>query len=392
MKNILFLLISFSALFAAKPAISQPSARIAGGPYLQNVTPDGFTVIWTTTTDAAVWVETAPDDGTHFYAAERPKYYDSHLGRRRLGKLHRVRVGGLEPGKTYRYRIMQQAVLRDEGNKRVILGEGYGSDILKHEPYRATTLDPSRERIECWVVNDIHGRADYMAGLCRPIDFAQIDFVAFNGDMSNSTESPEQLYRDFIDASVGAFASETPILYNRGNHETRGIYADHLPEYFPKVGGNYYKLYMAGSVAVLLLDCGEDKPDSDIEYGGLGAYDAYREEEAAWLRETVASEEFRNASARIVLLHIPLGNGTWHGNIHLEELFLPILNDADIDVMLSGHTHRYSFHPANDKVRFPVLVNDNASLLKCDVGDGKITARIYGPEGTVTHSHEFPLK
>ena len=106
----------------------------------------------------------------------------------------------------------------------------------------------------------------------------------------------------------------------------------------------------------------------------------------------LASEEFRNASARIVLLHIPLGNGTWHGNIHLEELFLPILNDADIDVMLAGHTHRYSFHPANDKVRFPVLVNDNARLLNCDVGDGKITARIYGPEGTVTHSHEFPLK
>jgi len=231
-----------------------------------------------------------------------------------------------------------------------------------------------------------------MAGLCRPIDFAQIDFVAFNGDMSNSTESPGQLYRDFIDASVGAFASETPILYNRGNHETRGVYADFLQEYFPKVGGCYYKLYMAGSVAVLMLDCGEDKPDSDIEYGGLGAYDAYREEEAAWLRETVASEEFRNASARIVLLHIPLGNGTWHGNIHLEELFLPILNDADIDVMLSGHTHRYSFRPANDEVRFPVLVNDNASLLRCDVGDGRITVRIYGPEGTVTHSHEFPLK
>ena len=149
--------------------------------------------------------------------------------------------------------------------------------------------------------------------------------------------------------------------------------------------------FIAGDVLKVIDDI-KDKPDSDIEYGGLGAYDAYREEEAAWLRETVASEEFRNASARIVLLHIPLGNGTWHGNIHLEELFLPILNDADIDVMLSGHTHRYSFHPANDKVRFPVLVNDNASLLKCDVGDGKITARIYGPEGTVTHSHEFPLK
>ena len=136
MKNTLFLLICFLASLPASPAFSQPSARIAGGPYLQNVTEDGFTVIWTTTTDAAAWVETAPDDGTHFYAVERPKYYDSHLGRRRLGKLHRVRVGGLEPGKTYRYRIMQQAVLSDEGNKRVVLGEGYGSDILKHAPER----------------------------------------------------------------------------------------------------------------------------------------------------------------------------------------------------------------------------------------------------------------
>lgn len=149
---------------------------------------------------------------------------------------------------------------------------------------------------------------------------------------------------------------------------------------------------MAGSVAVLMLDCGEDKPDSDIEYGGLGACDASREEEAAWLRRTVASEEFRNASARIVLLHIPLGNGSWHGNIHLEELFLPIPNEAGIDLMLSGHTHRYSFHPANDKVRFPVLANDNASLLRCDVGDSRITTRIYEPEGTVTRSREFSLK
>ena len=95
MKNTLFLLICFLASLPASPAFSQPSARIAGGPYLQNVTENGFTVIWTTTTDAAAWVETAPDDGTHFYAVERPKYYDSHLGRRRLGKLHRVRVGGL---------------------------------------------------------------------------------------------------------------------------------------------------------------------------------------------------------------------------------------------------------------------------------------------------------
>lgn len=123
------------------------------------------------------------DDGTHFYAEERPKYYDTHIGKRRTGQLHRVRVGGLRPGTTYRYRIMQQAVLRDEGNKRVILGEGYGSDILKHEPYRATTLDPSRERIECWVVNDIHGRDSILRQLLADAPERRPDFVCFNGDM-----------------------------------------------------------------------------------------------------------------------------------------------------------------------------------------------------------------
>lgn len=82
--------------------------RIAHGPYLQQVGEEGFTVVWTTTTDAAVWVEVAPDDGSHFYAAERPKYYDTYLGKRRIGQLHRVRIEGLRPGTTYRYRIMRK--------------------------------------------------------------------------------------------------------------------------------------------------------------------------------------------------------------------------------------------------------------------------------------------
>ena len=145
MKRLISILVALSAWGIA---IGQPSVRIAHGPYLQQVTDDGFTVVWTTTINAASWVEVAPDDGSHFYAAERPKYYDSHIGKRRIGRLHRVRVEGLAPGTTYRYRIMQQGVLCDEGNKRVVLGEGYGSDILKHKPYTATTLNAQKDQTE----------------------------------------------------------------------------------------------------------------------------------------------------------------------------------------------------------------------------------------------------
>jgi hypothetical protein len=81
MKRLISILVALSAWGIA---IGQPSVRIAHGPYLQQVTDDGFTVVWTTTINAASWVEVAPDDGSHFYAAERPKYYDSHIGKRRI--------------------------------------------------------------------------------------------------------------------------------------------------------------------------------------------------------------------------------------------------------------------------------------------------------------------
>ena len=138
---------------------------------------------------------------------------------------------------------------------------------------------------------------------------------------------------------------------------------------------------------------GEDKPDDHAEYNGLADYDAYRAEECAWLKKAVRSEEFLTASARIVLLHIPPAAGAWHGSVHLNELFVPVLNEAGIDLMLCGHDHRYSFHPAGERdAKFPIVVNDNRSCVRCDVADSLIRVRIAGPRDKTVHTHEFPLK
>ena len=95
-----------AALLFALPmtAAAQPSVHVVSGPYLQAVGEREFTVVWTTNIDAVSWVEIAPDDGTHFYNTERPKYYQVLNGRRPIGKLHVVTVSGLEPATTYRYR------------------------------------------------------------------------------------------------------------------------------------------------------------------------------------------------------------------------------------------------------------------------------------------------
>jgi predicted phosphohydrolase len=221
-----------------------------------------------------------------------------------------------------------------------------------------------------------------MKDVSKGIDFSKIDMVIFNGDMSSSLNSEEQLFTDFIDASVELFASRVPILFTRGNHETRGTFADYLMDYFPKESDNVYQLVNVGDVSFLMLDCGEDKPDSDIEYSGLADFDAYRVAEAEWLKETVKSKLYQESKVKIAILHMPPMEGNWHGNIHLRETLLPVLNEANVTAMFSGHTHRYSYNkPEPEKINFPVLVNSNNAVIKCDIINGKVKASIITADG-----------
>ena len=395
MKNTLFLLICFLASLPASPAFSQPSARIAGGPYLQNVTEDGFTVIWTTTTDAAAWVETAPDDGTHFYAVERPKYYDSHLGRRRLGILHRVRGGGREPGKTYRYRIMQQAVLSDEGNKRVVLGEGYGSDILKHAPYPVTTPSADRNELEFWMVNDIHGRDSVFRLLIGDAPRQKPDFVCLNGDLLNSIESEKALFEGFLaSASELLTPAGIPLVVTRGNHENRGAYAQHWLDYFPTPPGETYYTFRRGPAFFIVLDGCEDKPDNDPRYYGMGDWNEYRRQQAEWLKGVVNSDEFRAAPVRIVLMHmIPGKEASWYGEQQIRRLFVPELAGKGIDLMLCGHYHRYHWIDAGSRgVDFPILVNSINDCLRVSADAKGIDLKVVNTAGAVIKQHRIDKK
>ena len=183
MKRLTLLL---GALLLTAAALAQtavpPTVRIAHGPYVLNVTEDGFTVVWDAKADAIGWVELAPMDGSHFYSAERPRYYDSHLGLCRVGRMHRVRIEGLQPGTTYRYRIMQRGIVLNEGNRRVILDDGDGSEVYRRKPYTIRTLDPAQEKVDFWMVNDIHARDSVFQLLIKEAPEAQPDFVCLNGD------------------------------------------------------------------------------------------------------------------------------------------------------------------------------------------------------------------
>ncbi|MEI3554533.1 MAG: fibronectin type III domain-containing protein [Alistipes senegalensis] len=294
MKKLLFAL---SGLLFSLAAAAQ-DFKITHGPYLCDMTRDGVTVVWTTSKPALSWVEVAPDDGRSFYAQEHTRYYQTVAGRKLADRtLHAVRIKGLKPGTDYCYRIFSQEVTAWPQRGKASYGRVAASDVFRRKPYPFRTFPDSGADCSFIVFNDIHGRADYMAELCKKIDFSELGFVVFNGDMSSSVESEEQLFADYVDTSAALFASGTPILFNRGNHETRGVWSDRLIDCFPTRSGEFYGIYRYGDVCLLVLDCGEDKPDSDVEYYGLADYDAYRAKECEWLKRAVQSEEFLGIGA-----------------------------------------------------------------------------------------------
>ena len=170
--------ILLTALFLGLSAGAQTPFQITFGPYLQNVTADGATVIWGTSADALSWVEAAPDGEDHFYAEERPQYYQTKLGKRTVGRLHTVRITGLKPASFYRYRVCSREVTELQPYK-VSYGQTICSDVYRKKPYRFKTRDAAQQSVSFTVVNDIHENSDMLATLLSDVKKEQRDFVFF---------------------------------------------------------------------------------------------------------------------------------------------------------------------------------------------------------------------
>ena len=390
MKRLIFTILPFFALFSAN-AEEIKAPKIVAGPYIQACSDTEFTVVWQTDSDALSWVEIAPNDGTHFYNTARKQYFQTIHGRRPIGRWHKVTVDGLEPNTTYRYRVLHKGITTNQGNKRVRYTESKGSNVYRRQPYSVRTLGSGEETTRFAIGNDFHDKPELLAQLFSKdiITPAAYDFVLYNGDMVSSFESEERLISSVITPSVAQFATEVPLFFSRGNHETRGAEATTYSDYFPTTTGAPYYTFSDGPALFIVLDGGEDKPDSDIEYHDLVRYDTYREKEAKWLKSVVESEQFKAATVKIVIIHIPPKSSGWHGEAEIARLFVPILNQAGIDAMFCGHIHKYRFSEANDPTygcNFPIVCLPNRVRADIEVSKEKIAYTITTAEGNTTNN------
>jgi predicted phosphodiesterase len=337
------------------------------------------TVAWLTNKGAVSWVELAPDDGTHFYLIERPRYFAAKNGVKSESTIHTVKLADLKPGTKYRYRIFSQEVTGRQEH-HVFYGKVASTGVFRTGPLSFTTNDPAKKDMTFTVINDIHGRSDMMRTLLEIAEPVKNDLVFFNGDMVSSMNSEKELFDGFMDTGVETFAKEIPMYYCRGNHETRGPFATEFQDYFSPLNPELYFLVRQGPVCFVVLDCGEDKPDTDIEYSGITVYDEYRTQEMNWLKEALRQEEFTEAPFKVVICHMPPFGG-WHGEQEVLEKFVPLLNDAGVDIMLCGHLHKHIKKEADGQVKFPVLANGNEAVIKGKITRNELVLDIIGLNG-----------
>ncbi|MDR0430527.1 MAG: metallophosphoesterase [Tannerellaceae bacterium] len=379
MKNKTFGLLIFLTFLCTGSIWAQEDIRITHGPYLQNMSDNEVTIVWLTNKNAVSWVELAPDDGTHFYLTERPKHFAAKNGVKSEGVVHTVKLTGLKPGTKYRYRVFSQEVTGRQ-DYHIFYGKVASSAVYRTAPLSFITNDHTKKDMTFTMINDIHGRSDMMKTLLEIAEPTKNDLVFFNGDMVSSMNNEQGLFDGFMDVGVETFAKEIPMYYCRGNHETRGPFATKFQDYFSPLNPELYFLVRQGPVCFVVLDCGEDKPDTDIEYSGITVYDEYRSREMNWLKEVLKQKEFTEAPFKVVICHMPPFGG-WHGEQEVLEKFVPLLNDAKVDIMLCGHLHRHIKKEADEQVKFPVLANGNEAVIKGKITQDELILDIIGLTG-----------
>jgi acid phosphatase type 7 len=379
-------------LLAAAPrpgrALSEDSFAIIHGPYLQNPTETSVTVVWFTNKNSVSWVEygtgespgTFPKFGSLVKIAKsaRDGLVDAFM------KRHTVTITGLKPGQQVVYRVVSKEILQFEPYE-VVYGPTAVSDLRTFR-----TLDAKKPSFSFQVFQDLHGDSVQLNGLLQLPGTQNADLLFFNGDTLSSASNEDEIFHGFLDTAVNRFASSTPFIYVRGNHDGRGSFARHLSEYFPPRDGRFYYSFDHGPVHFLVLDSGEDKPDDSPVYAGLVAFDAYRREQAEWLRKEVQTEPFRNAAFRIVIVHIP-PIMTGYTPEQLSALWVPIFNDGGIDLVLSGHFHRlYKVLPAAGKNSFPVLGAPPEATIRAEVTSSRIDLNVIDIKGNTIDTLSLP--
>jgi len=346
-------------------------------PYLQNPSPDGMTVMWHTNVPCRSWVEYGTDS-TNMKRARTFIEGEAMAN----NTTNRIRIEGLTPGTKYYYRAISQEITLYQPYKKEF------GDTVRTPLHSFTTWDDNKKDFTAVIFNDIHDKYSLFDKLFAQVKDTGYDVVFFNGDCIADVQSEDNAIRSISHYCKGVDGSNIPTIFIRGNHETRGAYSMFLWNLLEKKGGTHtYGGFNLGDTRFVLLDCGEDKPDEHWVYYDMNDFTQYRQDQAEFLKKEIVSNEFKKATKRVLIHHIPI-YGEHIGDYHpCKDLWEPILSKAKFNISLNAHTHRFEHIPVGkDKNIYPVIIGGGSDEKSATVSvlqkkGNKMTLKIFNVNG-----------
>ncbi len=345
---------------------------------------DGIEAVWGVTTLCRGRIEWESNDGTRGVAST-----DAFGFVPQGDKVLRVRLSGLKPGRTYRVRAVTLAA------------EGTATETTEWKSFR--TLDPTASSTSFVVWNDTHINNPTIKALHEKTPRA--DFLLWNGDTCNDWKAEDLLIPTLLHPGECDITDGRPLLLTWGNHDVRGRFAFRMPDMVATPSGRPFYAFRSGPVAFIFMDTGEDKPDNHPSFEGRVSFDRLRKEQASWLAKTIKRPEMAGAPYRILCCHIPLrwidespqdyanrgfdrhsgrSRAAWHDSLVAWKA----------QVVISGHTHRDTWIPANEEFPYAQLIGggpkpEAATWMEAKADADRLRIVVRNLAGEIRHDVSF---
>ena len=287
------------------------------------------------------------------------KYYDEANGILRSNtQVHRaiVPMAELDAAKSYKVCL-----------RKVIERKPYYPEFEETEEYTYEFQPvPKEGAVRTYHIADAHNRVE---GPVKAVNtYGEIDFLIMNGDIPDHNGCIENCITIYQIASR-VTGGRIPIAFARGNHDMRGLLAERFCELTPTDNGKSYYTFRIGCVWGMILDCGEDKSDANVEYGGTICCHEFREKQTAFIKNVIerAEEEFLadGVTQRLVIAHNPFTkrhSAPFDIENDIYNEWVKLLGEKICPtVMIGGHTHTLNVIRPGDEMdshgqKFPVVI------------------------------------
>lgn len=274
---------------------------------------DGYSIVFATTDDSIAYVE-------YQYGNETIVAYDEYNGKKNSSRIHSVYVP-YEHLKGNSYKVVAT---------RVIQELSYGGRLGKTISSSSFTFNAPEGDLEVLSISDWH---THNSKVYKAVEhLGDYNSVILLGDCAAGLNCQEEIIEYMIKLGGNLTNGSMPIIWARGNHETRGVEAKNLSRYLGLE--EFYYTTQLGDVNFIVLDSAEDKEDSHPEYAGMNNFEGYRENMISWL-ETLPNDEGKY----LVLSH----DVELCIEEDLQERALLKMEQIKVPLIIGGHTHELEY-------------------------------------------------